>query len=236
MRECRFECESVDNAAARAVTALSQGPPGSHEHSSPRAGEAGCGTVATVGTSAAGRLQRKELEGCAGTAAQHARDWGAGAGMWPLWRRVGGGCERLRRCGERTGAGMLRPLLHCCEWEVVVGAAALGSRKVCAAGCAVQEGLQAVRKVRSGAATAEERAAVLRCCGAAAPWIRSPPRAERGCGQALGFRHTARRRLRRAVCEGEREGAGRRRELGAMERRTLRTASPLLPHRRRAVR
>ena len=52
----------------------------------------------------------------------------------------GGGCERLRRCGERTGAGMLRPLLHCCEWEVVVGAAALGSRKVCAAGCAVQEG------------------------------------------------------------------------------------------------
>ena len=28
----------------------------------------------------------------------------------------GGGCERLRRCGERTGAGMLRPLLHCCEW------------------------------------------------------------------------------------------------------------------------
>ena len=78
MRECRFECESVDNAAARAVTALSQGPPGSHEHgwlSSPRAGEAGCGTVATVGTSAAGRLQRKELEGCAGTAAQQARDW-----------------------------------------------------------------------------------------------------------------------------------------------------------------
>ena len=65
-----------------------------------------------------------------------------------------------------AGAGMLRPLLHCCEWEVVVGAAALGSRKVCAAGCAVQEGGQAVRKVRSGAATAEERAraAVLRCC------------------------------------------------------------------------
>eukprot|EP00966_Prymnesium_polylepis_P323978 7380098-Prymnesium_polylepis.1 len=27
MRECRFECESVDNAAARAVTALSQAPP-----------------------------------------------------------------------------------------------------------------------------------------------------------------------------------------------------------------
>ena len=50
-------------------------PPGSHEHSLPRAGEAGRGTVATVGTSAAGRLQRKELEGCAGTAAQQARDW-----------------------------------------------------------------------------------------------------------------------------------------------------------------
>ena len=34
----------------------------------------------------------------------------------------------------------MRPLLHCCEWEVVVGAAALGSRKVCAAECATAEG------------------------------------------------------------------------------------------------
>jgi hypothetical protein len=133
---------------------------------------------------------------------------------------------------------MLRPLLHCCEWEVVVGAAALGSRKE-RVRRRVQEGGQAVRKVRSGAATAEERAraAVLWCCGAAAPWIRSPPRAEReAAGKLLGSATQHGAGCGVAVCEGEREEPVGDVELGAMERRTLRTASPLLPHRRRAVR
>ena len=80
--------------------------------------------------------------------------------------------------------------------------------------------------VRSGehAATAEERAvlcAVLPCCPDSLA-----RHEQRGCGQALGFRHTARRRLRRAGCEGV--GSRGSLEPGAMEQRALRTPSPLL--------
>ena len=71
--------------------------------------------------------------------------------------------------------------------------------EVCATGCAVQEGGQAVGEVRSGerAATAEERAvlcAALPCC----PDALAATSREAVGKLSLGARHTARRRLRRA--------------------------------------
>ena len=152
MRECRFECESVDSAAARAGTSLSQGAPapGSHEHgwlSSPRAGEAGCGDCCNCGDECGGTAATEGAGGVrrdcctAGEGLEQARGefvaaCGEGLGE-------GGGCERLRRCGEETGRER-----GCCDRCCtaangrmgVVGAAALGSRKVCAAGCATAEG------------------------------------------------------------------------------------------------
>ena len=61
--------------------------------------------------------------------------------------------------------------------------------------------------VRSGehAAIAKERAVRMPCYRAAR--IRTPPRPQRLGGKLLGFRHTARRRLRRAVCVKQ-SGAG----------------------------
>jgi len=52
-------------------------------------------------------------------------------------------------------------------------------------------------------------------------------------GQLLGFRHTARRRLRRAGCGGV--GSRGSLEPGAMEQRALRMPSPLLLRRERVV-
>jgi hypothetical protein len=77
------------------------------------------------------------------------------------------------------------------------------SGDVCAAGCAVQEGGRAARKARSGEHAATEVhavpcAALSRCPVSLA--------ATEAVGTLLGFRHTARRRLRRAVCE-ERGGS-----------------------------
>jgi hypothetical protein len=69
------------------------------------------------------------------------------------------------------------------------------------------------------------RAAVLPCCRAAR--IRSLATTTEAVGKlSLGFRHTARHRLRRAVCEGV--GSRGSLEPGAMEQRALRMPSPLL--------
>jgi hypothetical protein len=79
---------------------------------------------------------------------------------------------------------------------------------VCAAGCAVQGGGWAVGALggaRSHCEGARRAHAVRMPCYRAAR-IRTPPRPQRLGGKLLGFRHTARRRLRRAVCEGA--GAG----------------------------
>ena len=86
----------------------------------------------------------------------------------------------------------------------------LVSPGLCGAGCAVQGGEEAgceegaLRVER--AATAEERAVCMACCSGAAP----DPRAatSRGVvGTLLGFRRTARRRLRRAVHEEPSDGS-----------------------------
>ena len=77
----------------------------------------------------------------------------------------------------------------------------------CAAGCAVQEGGRAVGEVRSGSMRPLRRSALCACRAAVLPAIRSLAMTTEAEGKLLGFRHTARRRLRRAVCE-EREGAG----------------------------
>ena len=93
-------------------------------------------------------------------------------------------------------------------------------------------GGQAVRKASSGSTQPSRRSApcYVLCCRAAR--IRSPPTTTEAVGKLLGFRHTARRRLRRAVCE-EREPASL--EPGAMEQRALRTPSLLLLRRESAV-
>ena len=96
---------------------------------------------------------------------------------------------------------------------------------VCGAGCAVQEGGRAVGALggaRSHCEGARRAHAVRMPCYRAAR-IRTPPRPQRLGGKLLGFRHTARRRLRRAVCEGA--GAGGR---WSWMRWALRTPSPLL--------
>ena len=176
MRECR-QC-----GGARSDGAVARGPRPRFSRArvalfTTGRGSGMRGRLATVGTSAAGRLQRKELEGCAGTAAQQARDWSRrGESLWPLaakgWER-GGGCERLRRCGERTGRER-----GCCDRCCTAAngedggscwAAALGSRKVCATGCATAEGAVRAQGVhtRMPEACRKKRGGVgMRCrCG-----------------------------------------------------------------------
>ena len=107
----------------------------------------------------------------------------------------------------------------------------LVSPGLCGAGCAVQGGEEAgceegaLRVER--AATAEERAVCMACCSGAAP----DPRAatSRGVvGTLLGFRRTARRRLRRAVCGGAQRREPDALEQYAREQYALRTRSPQL--------
>ena len=124
----------------------------------------------------------------------------------PCARAVGGACVR-------SGTRQRHPC-GSCLWRCV-------PRRVRRA-----RGRAGGKWARSGehAATAEERAvlcAVLPCCPDSLA-----RHEQRGCGQALGFRHTARRRLRRAGCEGV--GSRGSLEPGAMEQRALRTPSPLL--------
>ena len=96
-------------------------------------------------------------------------------------------------------------------------------------GCAAQgvpckrAGRRAARKARSGGTQPMRRNASCARYAAVLPsrgFARSHQHT--GCGQALGLRHTGRRRLRCAVCEE------RGRELDAMEPCALRTRSPLL--------
>ena len=89
----------------------------------------------------------------------------------------------------------------------------LVSPGLCGAGCAVQGGEEAgceegaLRVER--AATAEERAVCMACCSGAAPDPRAATSRDDG-GQTIGFRRTARRRLRRAVHEEPSDGSGMR--------------------------
>ena len=86
----------------------------------------------------------------------------------------------------------------------------LVSPGLCGAGCAVQGGEEAgceegaLRVER--AATAEERAVCMACCSGAAPDPRAATSRDDG-GTLLGFRRTARRRLRRAVHEEPSDGS-----------------------------
>ena len=86
----------------------------------------------------------------------------------------------------------------------------LVSPGLCGAGCAVQGGEEAgceegaLRVER--AATAEERAVCMACCSGAAPDPRAATSRDDG-GQTIGFRRTARRRLRRAVHEEPSDGS-----------------------------
>ena len=82
-------------------------------------------------------------------------------------------------------------------------------------------------KCARGSTQPSRRIAPCACCAAALPGFARSPRAQRlWASSLLGFRHTARRRLRRAVCGGV--GSRGSLEPGAMEQRALRMPSPLL--------
>jgi len=108
----------------------------------------------------------------------------------PRPRAAGGVCVGSRQSGSDTS----------------VRRESLG---MCGTGCAVQEGGQlgckeegALRGARSNCGGAS--AVRMPCYGAAVPWIRSLATSSRAGGKLLGVRHTARRKVRRAVCCEER--------------------------------
>ena len=114
--------------------------------------------------------------------------------------RVQGACHHGKCCAAggkcvRSGMGQRKPM---------------GVSGGCATGCAVQGGEEAgceegaLRAER--AATAEERAVCMACCSGAAPDPRAATSRDDG-GQTIGFRRTARRRLRRAVHEEPSDGS-----------------------------
>ena len=100
-------------------------------------------------------------------------------------------------------------------------------RRVCRAGGRVGCGCA------RGNTRPQRRSAPCACRAIALPGIRSLATTTEAVGKLLGFRHTARRRLRRAVCEGV--GSRGSLEPGATEQRALRMPSPLLLRRKRAV-
>ena len=138
--------------------------------------------------------------------------------------RVQGACHHGKCCAAggkcvRSGMGQRKPM---------------GVSGGCATGCAVQGGEEAGCEegaLGEHAAIAEERAVRMPCYRAAR--IRSLATSREAVGKLLGFRHTARRRLRRAVCGGV--GSRGSLEPGAMGQRALRTPSPLLLRRESAV-
>ena len=185
MRECRFECESVDNAAARAVTAtVARGPRPRFSRArvallTTGGGSGMRGRLATVGTSAAGWLQRKELEVCAGAAAQQAKGRAAGAGRvcGRLRRRVGRGGEVVNACDaaakRRDGSGDVATaaaLLRMGRMGGRVGLLHWGAERCAPQGAPQQKGL-CVRKVctRVGRRHAGEKRAKWRCGAAEEP-------------------------------------------------------------------
>ena len=147
MRECRFECESVDNAAARAVTALSQGPPpqvltstgGSLHHGQ---GKRDAGTVGNCGDECGGTAATEGAGGVrrdcctAGEGLEQARGEFVAA-MVKGWERgeVVNACDAAANGRERGCCD------RCCTAANGRGGCCTGAQKgVCAAGCATAEG------------------------------------------------------------------------------------------------
>ena len=100
-------------------------------------------------------------------------------------RAARGACVRSRQSGSATSVGCV------CLW----GCAAQGVP------CKRAVGLQGGRcTLRGGSHCGGARRARVLCCHAVVSWIRSLATSSRAGGKLLGVRHTARRKVRRAVC------------------------------------